>query len=136
MDTWLLVGRVVFSLIFIGSGIGQMAEHEGSTAYAEGKGVGNPGLMVRIVSVAMLAGGVAVMLGIWTDLAFLLIAIMVMALAFTAHAFWKEDGMAQQMEMSHFMKNLSIAGGALIGFALYGSGYELRQIVGPIGLLD
>ncbi len=137
MDNWLLIGRIIFSLMFIASGLGHWMDQEGSTGYAQGRGIANAPLMVQVSGTALLAGGVGILLGIWTDLAFLGIAVLVMVIAFMAHAFWKEqDAGTKQMEMSHFMKNLTMAGGALMGFAIYGSGYDLKQLVGPIGLLD
>ena len=33
-----------------------------------------------------------------------------------------------------FMKNLTIAGGALMGSAIYGGGYTGNQLIDPIGL--
>lgn len=132
METVFLIGRIVFSLIFLGSGIGQFADQEGSTQYAESKGVSNPTLMVQITSVCFLLGGAAIALGIFTDLAFLLTGVLVMVLAFTAHAFWTLEGEAQQAEMSHFMKNLTIFGACLMGFAFYAIGVEDNQLVGPL----
>ena len=137
-ENLLLIGRVVFSIMFIGSGVGHLMDSEGSAAYAESRGISNAATMVQISGVALLAGGVGTLLGIWTDLALLGIAVLVLIIAFMTHAFWKEsDPMEQQMQMSHFMKNLTIAGGALMGLAIYGnSAFEAKQLVGPIGLLD
>lgn len=121
-DLVLLIGRIVFSIMFIASGVGHLMDTEGSTAYAQGKGLGdNSKLLVQISGVCLALGGVATLLGIWVDLALLLIAVLVLVIGFMMHAFWKEtDQMAQQMEMSMFMKNLTIAGGALMGSAIYG----------------
>ena len=131
----LLIGRIMFSIMFIGSGIGHLMDTEGSTAYAEGKGLANAQLMVQISGACLAAGGVATLLGIWVDLALLLIAVLVLIIGFMLHAFWKEtDQMAQQNEMSMFMKNLTIAGGALMGSAIYGSGYTGNQLIDPVGL--
>lgn len=137
-ENLLLIGRIIFSIMFMGSGIGHLMDTEGSTAYAEGRGITNAKTMVQVSGVALLAGGLGTLLGIWTDLAFLGIAVLVLIIAFMAHAFWKEsDPMEQQMQMSHFMKNLTIAGAALMGLAIYGnSAFEMKQLVGPIGLLD
>ena len=40
-DTVLLLGRIIFSIMFIASGIGHLADSEGSTAYAQSKGLGD-----------------------------------------------------------------------------------------------
>ena len=121
-DEVFLIGRILFALVFVGSGIGHLTQTEGSAQYAAFKQVPNARLMVQISGVAMLLGGGAVILGIWLDLAGLLLAILVTLMAFAMHRFWEEtDPQSRQGEMSHFMKNLSIAGGGLI-LAAIGSG--------------
>ena len=137
-DTVLLIGRIIFSVMFIGSGVGHLMDTEGSTAYAESKGLGsNSKLLVQLSGVFLAAGGVAVLLGIWADLAFLLLAVLVLIMGFTMHAFWKEtDEQASQTEMALFMKNLTIAGGALMASAIYGAGggFNDAVLVDNIGL--
>ncbi len=136
MENVFLIGRIVFSLMFIGSGIGHLTQTEGSTAYAESKGIANAQTMVQVSGVTFLAGGVAIALGIFTDLAFLLIGVQVMIIAFMTHAFWKLEGEAQQAEMPHFMKGLTIFGACLMGFAFYAVGIEDNQLVGPLFEFD
>jgi putative oxidoreductase len=63
----------------------------------------------------MILGAAAVILGIWMDLAGLLLAILVLVMAFMMHRFWEEtDAQTKQVEMAQFMKNVSIAGAGLI----------------------
>jgi len=115
----LLLGRILFSLVFLGSGMGHLMQTEGSAQYAAYKKVPSPKLAVQASGVAMLLGGIAVILGIWMDLAGLLLAVLLLAMAFMMHRFWEEtDGQTKQVEMAHFMKNVSIAGGALVLVAL------------------
>ncbi len=138
-DTVMMLGRIIFSVMFIGSGVGHLMDTEGSTAYAQGKGLGdNSQLLVQVSGGFLLLGGVATLLGIWVDLALLLLAILVLIIAFMMHPFWKEeDDMAKQMEMSMFMKNLTIAGGAIMGSAAYGAPvgeFFTGQLIDPVGL--
>lgn len=110
-----LLGRILFAMIFIGAGAGQFADLDGSKQYAASKNVPSPDVLVPLAAVAKLLGGIAVVLGIWLDLAGLLLAVLVMIIAFMMHRFWEEtDDQMKQMEMSMFMKNLSIAGGGVI----------------------
>lgn len=114
-DEVFLLGRILFSLVFLGSGIGHLTQTEGSAQYAAYKKVPSPKLMVQLSGVAMLLGGVAVILGIWMDLAGLLLAILLLAMAFMMHKFWEEtDPQTKQVEMAQFMKNVSMAGAGLI----------------------
>ena len=69
----------------------------------------------------MLLAGLAVILGIWMDLAALGIAVFCLVAGFVMHRFWAEtEPQARQAEMAHFFKNVSIAGGALVLAALGG----------------
>jgi putative oxidoreductase len=114
-DEVLLLGRILSSLVFLGSGIGHLTQTEGSTQYASYKGLPSPRLMVQVSGVAMLLGGLAIILGVVMDLAGLLLAILLMIMAFTMHNFWEEtDPQAKQVETAHFMKNVSMAGAGLI----------------------
>ena len=118
MSVVILIGRILFALIFIGAGV---AGHLGQTAqtagYAESRGVPNAPLLVRISGVGILAGGLGVMFGVWADLAALGLVAYSLIAAFMVHHFWTDqDPMTQQVEMSMFMKNLSMAGGGLILF--------------------
>jgi uncharacterized membrane protein YphA (DoxX/SURF4 family) len=110
-----LLGRILLTLVFLGSGMGHLMQTEGSVQYATYKKVPSPKLAVQVSGVLMILGAVAVVLGIWMDLAALGLAILVVVMAFMMHRFWEEtDPQAKQVEMSMFMKNLSIAGGGLI----------------------
>jgi uncharacterized membrane protein YphA (DoxX/SURF4 family) len=115
-DEVFLLGRILFAMIFVGSGIaGHLMDTEGSTQYATLKKLPNPKIMVQISGVALALGGAAIILGVWLDLAGLLAAALVLIIAFMMHRFWEEtDPQAKQTEMAMFMKNLSIAGGGLI----------------------
>lgn len=116
LHPWLhIVGRLFFSMIFIGSGINHFMKTKEMTEYARAKGLPAPGVSVLLSGAVMLAGGLMVLLG-WNPAwgAALLFAFLVPA-AFLMHAFWKEeDPQAQQTEMAMFMKNLSMAGAALL----------------------
>ena len=114
-DELFLIGRILFSLILIGSGVGHLTQTGPSAEYAASKKVPSPKLLVQISGMCLVFGGIAIVLGIFMDLAALLIAVLVLLIAFLMHRFWEEsDPQAQQVEMSMFMKNVSIAGGALM----------------------
>ena len=123
-DELFLLGRVLFSLVFIGSGVGHLTQTEGSAQYASYKKIPNATLMVQISGAAMLLGGAAVILGIWMDLAAFLLAVLALIMGFMMHKFWEEtDPQTKQVEMAMFMKNVSIAGGGLIIAAFTSSAF-------------
>lgn len=117
----ILIGRILFGLIFVGAGIGHLAQPDDTAGYAESRGIGNGKLMAQVSGVLILLGGLGVILGIYPDLAALGLVAYVLIAAFLVHHFWTDDDpQTQTVEMSMFMKNLSIAGGGLLLFALMG----------------
>ena len=111
---WL--GRLLFSLVLFDNGYRHLvANTEGSTQYAAYKGVPNAKVMVQVTGVLMLLGGLAIVFGVWMDLAGVLIAVLVVIFGVKMHTFWSEtDPQTQAIERAQFMKNISIAGGGLI----------------------
>jgi uncharacterized membrane protein YphA (DoxX/SURF4 family) len=119
MDIVLLVGRVLFALIFINSGIAHFAKSSAMTGYAQYKKVPFAKASVYLSGAMIVLGGVYIVLGFFADLGALLIAAFLIPTAFIMHAFWKE-------------KNLSMAGAALIIFALLHNGADFGPNVGTL----
>jgi len=119
MSVLFWIGRILFALIFIGSGLNHFARLEGMSQYAGSKGIPAPKVFTAFSGLMILAGGVSILLwwlvsiGSWLLIAFLLPA------AFLVHDFWAvEDPQAKQTEQAQFMKNLALAGAALVFFVL------------------
>ena len=71
--------------------------------------------MVRLSGVAIVAGGLSVAPGTWADLVALFLAAFALSILPILHDFWKEEyAQAQQMQMAQFVKNVAMAGGALV----------------------
>ena len=125
MDVVLVIGRVLFALLFINSGIAHLTKLEAMTGYAKYKKVPAAKLGVIVSGLMILVGGLYIALGIYADLGALLIALFLIPTSFLMHAFWKEtDATAKQNESIGFFKNLSMAGAALIIFALVATGTD------------
>jgi uncharacterized membrane protein YphA (DoxX/SURF4 family) len=125
MNTVLIIGRVLFALIFLASGANHLTKLEAMTGYATYKKVPAAKLAVVVSGLMILVGGLYIAFGVYADLGALLIAIFLIPTAFLMHAFWKEsDATAKQNEQIAFMKDISMAGAALIIFALVGSGAD------------
>ncbi len=135
MSFVILIGRILFGLIFIGSGInGHLMATEQTVGYAEMRGLKNARILVQVSGVLIALGGIAVILGIWADLAALGLALYSLITAVAVHHFWTDEGDMQTAEMTGFMKNLSIAGGGLILFAFVAAAGEALgfTITGPV----
>jgi len=125
MDILLVLGRVLFALIFINSGIAHLTKLQAMTGYAQYKKVPAAKLSVIVTGLMLIIGGLYVALGVYADLGALLLAIFLVASAFLMHNFWTiQDEQAKQGETTNFFKNLSLAGAALIIFVMVGSGVD------------
>ncbi len=130
MDAVLIIGRILFALIFINSGIMHLTKLEAMSGYAKFKKVPAAKFSVVLTGLMILIGGLYIALGIYADLGALLIAIFLIPTAFMMHAFWKEsDASAKQTESIGFFKDLSLAGAALILFVLIAKGVDFGPSV-------
>jgi putative oxidoreductase len=125
MDIVLVIARVLFALIFISSGISHLTKLEAMTGYAQYKKVPAAKFSVLLSGLMILIGGLYIAFGVYADLGALLLALFLIPRAFLMHAFWKEtDPTAKQNETISFFKDLSLAGAALIIFALVATGTD------------
>ncbi len=123
MAAILIIGRILFGALFVLSGIGHFAKLEAMVGYAKYEKLPAAKFGVLISGLFFLIGGIYIILGLWVDLGALLLAITLILAAFIFHNFWKEsDATAKMNEQIAFNKDLSLAGAALILFALIASG--------------
>lgn len=110
-----VAGRVLFSMIFITSGIRHLMKADGMTGYAQARGVPAPKATVMLSGLMILVGGVLVLIGWHRFIGAGLIAIFLIPASFIFHPFWQEtDPMAKMNQMTHFMKNMALLGAALL----------------------
>jgi uncharacterized membrane protein YphA (DoxX/SURF4 family) len=120
MDILILIGRILFSLMFIASGLGHFRNAGAMAGYAQSKGVPGAKPAVLVSGLMILLGGLMILLGVWPDLGALLIFLFLIPTALLMHDFWKQtDPMAKQTEQAQFFKNIALAGAALMLFAFF-----------------
>jgi putative oxidoreductase len=124
MDVVLLVGRILFGLLFVASGLmGHLSSYAQMRGYVESKGIPLAGPAVLVSGVGIAAAGIGVIVGAWVDLAALAIAIFLFFTAFFMHQFWKEqDQMARITELTQFQKDVALLGAALVFFVVNATG--------------
>jgi putative oxidoreductase len=116
----LLIGRILFSAIFILSGPHHF--QAASIGYAASAGVPMASFLVPLSGIIALAGGLSIALGYKAKIGAWLLVVFLIPVTFALHKFWGiADPMMQQMQMAMFMKNITMIGGALI-IAYFGSG--------------
>ncbi len=113
---WLhLMGRVLFAMVFIASGMNYLMKLDEKSAYAASKGVPAAKAATALSGLMILTGAVLVLLGWHRFIGAGLLVIYLIPKAFMIHPFWKEsDPQASMNEKSHFMKDLALAGAALL----------------------
>jgi uncharacterized membrane protein YphA (DoxX/SURF4 family) len=120
MDVVALIGRIIFTAAFLMGGIGHLTATQAMSGYIATKKIPQPTLAVQVSGIWILVASALLILGIWPDLAALMLLLFLLATAFLVHDFWTvSDAQAKQMEQIQFTKDLSLAGAALTLFAVY-----------------
>ena len=108
-----LVGRILFSAIFIIAGFGHFTQAE--IVYAAQQGVPFASLLVPASGVMAMAGGLSILVGYHARVGAVLVAVFLVPVTLALHRFWAEtDPMMAQLQLAMFLKNVSMLGGALI----------------------
>jgi putative oxidoreductase len=130
MDVVFLIGRILFGMLFVFSGLmAHLIGRRRGVEYARMYNVPLAELGVPLTGVAAVVGGAMVVLGLWGDLGALLIAGFLLLITPFMHAFWKEtEEQQKQMQMANFNKNAALLGAALVVF------YVWNQLQGDAGL--
>lgn len=129
MDALLLAARILFAATFVLFGLNHLTQRENMVAYARSYRAPAPALTVPLTGLMIVAGGLLLGLGVWADLGALLIGAFLAPTSFFMHGFWRErDPQMRMQQMQHFMKNISMLGGALALF------YVFNQLGPDVGL--
>ena len=115
LDNYLvLFGRIALSLMYLSSGWMKIGGYAQTAQYMESAGV--PSGLLPLVIIAELAGGLGILFGCLTRWAALGLALYTIIAAALFHSHF-----ADQNQMIHFWKNVSITGGFLV-LAAHGGG--------------
>lgn len=109
-----LVGRILLGIMFLLAGLDKIGGFEGTQGYMQAMGV--PGMLLPLVILLEVGAGLALILGLWTRWAAILLA----GFTLLANLIFHLD-FSQAMQQILFMKNLAIIGGLLYVFA-HGAG--------------
>ncbi|WP_149183754.1 DoxX family protein [Streptomyces sp. TRM49041] len=134
MDTLVLIGRIFFSLLFLGSAVNHLTKTSYMASYAASRGLPAATPATVVSGLVLLAGALSVLLGVWADLGALLLAVFLFPTAVLMHAFWKSPPDDRQGEMTHFLKDCALGGAALMLLAFFSyAGSDLGlTITGPL----
>ncbi len=115
-----LIGRLFYSFIFLSSAVGHFSER--SIAYAAAHGVPFASVFVPFSGIIAFMGALSILVGYHAKWGAWLIVLFLVPVTLAMHDFWNiTDPMQRMMQITMFMKNLSMLGGALL-IAYFGSG--------------
>lgn len=113
-----LLGRALFAAVLGFLALGNLLSLEETVAYAKSKGAPAPRLTVPVTSLALLAGAGSVLLGVFPLLGALAVLVFLIGVTPVMHDYWNQDGMDRQTEQVQFLKNVGLAGGAVVFAAI------------------
>ncbi len=119
MEILFLVGRVLFGGYFLMNGANHFLKNAMLAGYATSKGVPFARVAVYGTGLMLLGGGLGIFLGLYVQWAVLLLVVFLVVVSFKIHNFWVvADPNMKMMDMTHFLKNMALAGAALMLLAI------------------
>lgn len=120
----MLFGRILLVLIFLQSGIGKIANFEGTAQYMAGHGMPYANFFLVGAIFFELVGSITVILGYFARFGALLLLIFLIPTTLIFHNIFADPKM-----MIHFMKNVSMFGGCLILLASGAGRFSLDSLL-------
>lgn len=113
-------GRILYSLIFLFSGFNHFTQN--AIAYAGQQGIPAPNILVPLSGIIAIAGALSILTGYKARLGGLLLILFLVPVTLMMHQFWNtDDPMMQQVQLTNFMKNVSLLGAAIL-LSFFGAG--------------
>jgi putative oxidoreductase len=114
MKTPFLIGRILFGGFFLYNGINHLMQRKNMASYTASKGVPTPELAVTASAIPLVIGGTSLLLGVKPKIGALAILGFLAGVSPVMHDFWRNEDLNERMKnLTDFMKNLALAGGAL-----------------------
>ena len=118
MDIIFIIGRILFGLFFLVTGINHFMKLNNMVGYARMKRIIFPTFSVIVSGLMLIVWGIGIIF--WTlpiidtvTSSIILIVFLVLS-SLTMHKFWTEEGEAKMADMINFMKNMALIGALLI----------------------
>src|SRR5262249_30675397 len=109
-----VAGRVLLCVIFVMATVGKkIPDYAGTIEVMEKVGVPAPHVLLAGALAFLLVGSLSVIVGYKARIGAVLLAVFLVLASYYFHPFWKFEGEAKDMQMIHFMKNLSMFGAML-----------------------
>ena len=117
-DLAALIGRALLAVVFVPAGYSKIGGFAGTAGYMASKGMPAVEVLLALTIVVELGGGLMLLFGWKARWAALALAGFTLLAALLFHNYWALPAADQMMQRLMFTKNLGIAGGLLLIFAL------------------
>jgi putative oxidoreductase len=129
----LLLGRVLISVIFLHSGVGQITDFDHNVAHVASAGMPLPQVAIGASIVVQILGGLAVLLGFRMRLAAWALFVFLIPTTIMLHRFWGIPEAQAHMVEIQFFKNLAIMGGLLFVTSSEAGAYSVDALLARKG---
>jgi len=113
-----LAARVLFGAILAFMGLNNLLQLDQMIPYAEAKGVPLASVAVPFTGGMLVVGGISIVLGAYVVVGAGAVAVFLLVTTPVMHDFWAVPEDEQQTELTQFLKNVTMLGGALAFLAL------------------
>ena len=120
-DPLALAGRVLLGLLFLPAGIAKLAGFAGTVGYISSLGLPLPQVGAALALVVEIVGGAALIAGLGTRLAAIVLALFTLVASVLFHNYWALPADQQMVQQLLFFKNVAVVGG-LLTLAAWGAG--------------
>jgi putative oxidoreductase len=126
----LLAGRLAMGLIFFQSGAAKLGALSAFSTSLSNRGVPFSQFWGPVGAISEFVGGTAIILGLGTRWAAILIVIFVIAASGISHRYWEfVEPATRRLQEGQFYKNLAIIGGALFLFVCGAGRFSLDAML-------
>lgn len=120
-----LVGRLLLAALFLPAGISKITGFAGTVGYISSVGLPLATLGAVIAVVVEVVGALALIVGLQTRLAALVLAVFTLVAGIFFHNFWAVPAEQAFIQQLMFFKNVGVAGGLFVLAGLGAGGWSL-----------
>ncbi len=116
-----LVGRLLLAFLFLPAGISKISNFAGTVGYITSGGMPMPEVAAAFAIAIEIVGGLALIFGLGTRYAALVLAVFTLVATVVFHNFWAMAADKAYLQQLMFYKNFAVIGG-LLTLAAWGAG--------------
>jgi putative oxidoreductase len=116
-----LLGRLALAALFLPAGLSKISGFEGTVGYINSVGLPFASLAAVVAIVIEIGGGLALISGLFSRTASLILAAFTALATVSFHAYWAVPAEQAFMQQLMFYKNVGVIGGLLV-LAAHGAG--------------